>query len=65
MYLCHVPLLPLSDAACRTAKPKDRPYGLFDGDGLFLLIQPNGRKGWRVPKPARLRGGRDGINPEG
>ncbi|ONH50927.1 Integrase [Pseudomonas cedrina] len=38
---------PLSDAACRTAKPKDRPYGLFDGEGLFLLVQPNGRKGWR------------------
>jgi len=38
---------PLTDAACRTAKPKDHPYGLFDGDGLFLLIQPNGRKGWR------------------
>ncbi|WP_460149057.1 tyrosine-type recombinase/integrase [Pseudomonas sp. S3_E10] len=38
---------PLSDAECRTAKPKSRPYGLFDGEGLFLLVQPTGRKGWR------------------
>lgn len=39
---------PLTDAACRLAKPTDRPYKLFDGDGLYLLIQPNGRKGWRL-----------------
>ncbi len=39
---------PLTDSACRLAKPRDRPYKLFDGDGLYLLIQPNGRKGWRL-----------------
>lgn len=39
---------PLSDAACRLAKPTDRAYKLFDGDGLYLLVQPNGRKGWRL-----------------
>lgn len=39
---------PLSDAACRTAKPRDRAYKLFDGDGLYLYVQPNGRKGWRM-----------------
>ncbi|MBD8682992.1 tyrosine-type recombinase/integrase [Pseudomonas sp. CFBP 13719] len=38
---------PLSDSACRSAKPTDRAYKLFDGDGLYLLVQPNGRKGWR------------------
>jgi hypothetical protein len=27
---------PLSDAACRSAKPTDRAYTLFDGDGLYL-----------------------------
>ena len=27
---------PLSDAACRSAKPTDRAYKLFDGDGLYL-----------------------------
>ena len=36
---------PLSDAACRSAKPTDRAYKLFDGDGLYLLVQPNGREG--------------------
>ena len=39
---------PLSDAVCRLAKPTDRAYKLFDGDGLYLLVQPNGRKGWRL-----------------
>lgn len=39
---------PLSDSSCRSAKPTDRAYKLFDGDGLYLLVQPNGRKGWRL-----------------
>lgn len=29
------------------AKPKDKPYKLSDG-GLFLLVQPNGAKYWRM-----------------
>jgi integrase len=39
----------LSDAAIRNAKPKDKPYKLFDGDGLFLLVTPKGGGGkwWR------------------
>ncbi|HQW57656.1 MAG TPA: tyrosine-type recombinase/integrase [Gammaproteobacteria bacterium] len=28
------------------AKPKDRPYKLFDGEGLYLLIKPNGGRLW-------------------
>lgn len=35
---------PLSDSACRSAKSTGRAYKLFDGDGLYLLVQPNGRK---------------------
>lgn len=31
--------MPLSDFACKNAKPKDRPYRLADGDGLYLLVQ--------------------------
>jgi hypothetical protein len=27
---------PLSDAACRSAKPTDHAYKLFDGDSLYL-----------------------------
>jgi integrase len=26
---------------------KDKPYKLSDGDGLYLLVQPNGHKFWR------------------
>ncbi len=35
----------LTDIACLTAKPSARGYKLFDGDGFYLLVQPNGRKG--------------------
>lgn len=38
----------LSDAKARSAKPKDRPYKLSDGEGLFLLVNPNGSKYWRL-----------------
>jgi hypothetical protein len=31
-----------------TAKPKDKPYKLADGGGLYLLIKPNGGKYWRL-----------------
>ncbi|RMS22217.1 integrase arm-type DNA-binding domain-containing protein [Pseudomonas syringae] len=54
---------PLTDTACRSAKPTDRAYKLFDGDGLYLLVQPNGRKGWRLRyvKPD----GREGLTSFG
>ncbi len=39
--------MPLSDAKVRNAKPREKQYKLFDGDGLFLLVTPNGKKGWR------------------
>jgi len=31
-----------TDTPCRTAKPKDKPYQLLDGNGLYLEIKPNG-----------------------
>lgn len=37
----------LSDTKIRGARPKDRPYKLFDGDGLFLIVHPNGGRWWR------------------
>ncbi len=43
----------LSDAACRNARPKGKPYKLTDRDGLSLLVKPvsqrnpNGIKLWR------------------
>lgn len=38
----------LSDTAIRqTAKPKDKPYKLADGGGLFLYVSPKGSRLWR------------------
>ncbi|WP_184335191.1 Arm DNA-binding domain-containing protein [Povalibacter uvarum] len=37
----------LSDTKIRAARPRVRPYKLFDTDGLFLLITPTGRRWWR------------------
>jgi integrase len=39
---------PLTDARPRHAKPKDKPYKLADGGGLYLLINPDGAKYWRM-----------------
>lgn len=38
----------LTDIAAKTAKPKERPYKLSDGMGLYLLVKPNGSKYWRL-----------------
>ncbi len=37
----------LNDVKIRQAKPKDKPYKLVDGKGLYLLVTPNGSKLWR------------------
>jgi len=39
--------MPLTDTKARNAKPKNKQYKLFDGDGLFLLVAPAGGKWWR------------------
>ena len=39
---------PLSDAQVKNAKPKDKPYKLFDGGGLYLEVMPTGSKLWRM-----------------
>lgn len=39
--------MPLTDLEIRRSKPKDKPYTLNDGNGLSLLIEKNGSKGWR------------------
>lgn len=56
----------LTDTKVRSAKPEAKEYSLVDGDGMFLLIHPNGSKYWRF----RFRfGGRQhlmafGVYPE-
>ncbi len=37
----------LTDTTIRNAKPRQKPYKLSDGGGLFLLVQPSGGKWWR------------------
>lgn len=37
----------LKDIQIKNAKPRDKDYKLFDGDGLFLLITATGGKRWR------------------
>lgn len=49
-------IAPLTDVACRNAKPGfhprtgdtgGKPYKLFDGAGLYLEVESSGRKVWR------------------
>ena len=32
----------LTDVKVRSAKPMDKPYKLTDGEGMHLLVHPNG-----------------------
>jgi len=34
--------------AIQNAKPREKPYKLADGNGLHLLVNPNGSKLWRL-----------------
>ena len=38
----------LTDTAVRKAKPKQKPYKLSDGRGMYLEIMPNGSRYWRL-----------------
>jgi len=40
--------MPLTELEAKYAKRRDRSYKLADGGGLFLLVQPNGSKLWRM-----------------
>ncbi len=37
----------LNDLKIRSLKPQEKPYKVFDGKGLYLLVKPNGSKLWR------------------
>lgn len=39
--------IPLSDLQIKRAKPTERRRKLYDGEGLFIEIYPNGNKLWR------------------
>nr|WP_321985213.1 integrase arm-type DNA-binding domain-containing protein [uncultured Lichenicoccus sp.] len=38
----------LTDAKARNAKPADKRFKLFDAEGLYLAVEPNGSKLWRM-----------------
>ncbi|MEJ6008745.1 tyrosine-type recombinase/integrase [Novosphingobium aquae] len=40
--------MPLTETAAKNAKPREQAFKLSDGGGLFLLVQPNGSKLWRL-----------------
>lgn len=40
--------MPLTDIEIRTAKAAEKPRKLFDGGGLFLRVDTNGSKLWRL-----------------
>lgn len=38
----------LTDTEAKNAKPLEQPYKLTDGEGMYLLVKPNGGKYWRL-----------------
>jgi len=38
----------LTDTKVKNAKPCDKQYKLTDGQGMYLLVKPNGTKIWRA-----------------
>ena len=57
---------PLTDVKIRKTKPTDTARKLFDGGGLYLNVQPNGARYWRMKYPY---GGKErllalGVYPE-
>lgn len=39
---------PLTDTEIKNAKPKEKDYTLSDGNGLQLVVKPDGRKIWEI-----------------
>ncbi len=40
--------MPLSDAAARNAKPREKSYRITDAKGMYLEVTPIGGKYWRM-----------------
>lgn len=38
----------LTDLTVRTAKPREKPYKLWDSGGMFLMVTPRGSRWWRL-----------------
>lgn len=46
----------------KKAPVRDKPYWLFDGRGLFLLVTPAGTKYWRLNTGTRGARSRDAAD---
>jgi hypothetical protein len=38
----------LTDSLIRKAKPSDKPQRLTDGRGMYMLLNPDGSRWWRL-----------------
>ena len=38
----------LNDTQIKNIRPQDKPFNMFDGNGLYLQVNPNGSKWWRI-----------------
>src|SRR6266404_2930650 len=45
----------LNAASIGAARPRDKPYKLFDEQGLYLLLTPRGGRLWRIKYRVRGR----------
>lgn len=39
--------MPLTDTRIKAAKPTDKVYKIYDAEGLYIEVPPNGSKRWR------------------
>lgn len=46
-YLESYPKMALTNIAILNAKPAEKPYKIYDTDGLFMQVTPTGGKWWR------------------
>lgn len=53
---------PLAQASVQGAKPKSEPYKLRDGGGLYLLVQTDGSKLWRLDYRRPVTGKRNTLS---
>ena len=56
----------LNDLRVRNSKPREKPYRLADGDGLYLYVPPSGKSAWQfryrwLGKPQTATLGRVGV----
>ncbi|NIK43056.1 integrase [Xanthomonas arboricola] len=54
--------MPLTDTAIRKAKPAATPQKLRDGNGLYLLLRPDGARWWRYDYRRPVTGKRNTLS---